>query len=210
MVIEQAIFTSAQTDRSDGYQLVVASRGIVSEDRRELTVWGPSHDSLLTAGGEASSVGFFRLPSGSYCVSKTVAAGPEYSGRGGQRIYTHYLVVPPEALARFGNNPFAVLYAAIADALLRTGAAQTADELNRLGETAQQQLRRGAHQDIGTDAALAQQVTRLQGLSAQGAHGEEDDHVVARLVILIPGVMHQPVATGKDILPQRLEQDLLR
>ena len=114
MVIEQAIFTSAQTDRSEGYHLVVASRGIVSEDRRELTVWGPSHDSLLMTGGEASSVNFFRLPSGSFCVSKTVAAGPEYSGRGGERIYTHYLVVPPEALARFGNNPFAVLYAAVA------------------------------------------------------------------------------------------------
>ena len=114
MIIEQAIFTSAQTDRSDGYQLVAASRGIVSEDRRELTVWGPSHDSLLMSGGEVSSVNFFRLPSGSYCVSKTVAAGPEYSGRGGMRIYTHCLVVPPEALARFGNNPFAVLYAAMA------------------------------------------------------------------------------------------------
>jgi hypothetical protein len=66
------------------------------------------------AGGDVSSVNFFRLPSGSYCISKTVAAGPEYSGRGGERIYTNNLVVPPEALARFGNNPFAVLYAAVA------------------------------------------------------------------------------------------------
>ncbi|MCH8923700.1 MAG: hypothetical protein IIA67_11215 [Planctomycetes bacterium] len=93
---------------------MAVSRGIVSQDRRELRVWGPSHDSLLTAGNEPSSVNFFRLPSGAYCVSKTVAAGPEYSGRGGERIYTHYLVVPPEVLARFGNNPFAVLYAAVA------------------------------------------------------------------------------------------------
>lgn len=118
MVIDQAIFTSAQTARSDGYHLVATSRGIVSEDRRALRVWGPSHDSLLTGSGEASSINFFPLPSGSYCVGKTVAAGPEYSGRGGDRIYTNYLVVPPEALARFGNNPFAVLYAAVAGGYL--------------------------------------------------------------------------------------------
>ncbi len=42
----------------------------------------------------------------------TVPAGWEYSGRGGMRVYTHCLIVPPEALAHFANNPFEILHAA--------------------------------------------------------------------------------------------------
>ena len=45
-------------------------------------------------------------------MSKSVAAGPEYSGRGGWRVFTQCLVVPADDLARFANNPFAVLRAA--------------------------------------------------------------------------------------------------
>jgi hypothetical protein len=113
-VVEQAIFTSAETERSAGYQLVAKSPGVVEADARELAVWCPSHDSLLESGVEALSINFHPLPSGAYCVSRTMAAGWEYSGRGGHRVYTHCLVVAPEVLARFANNPFAVLRAAVA------------------------------------------------------------------------------------------------
>lgn len=118
MLIEQAIFTSAKTVRFDGYQLVACSRGVSEEDSRELAVWGPSHGALCEARDEASSVNFHRLTSGVCCVSKTVAAGEEFSGRGGARIYTQYLLVPSEVFARFANNPFAVLRAAWAKGLL--------------------------------------------------------------------------------------------
>lgn len=114
MFIEQAIFTSAATDRAQGYQLISHSPGLSEADARELAVWGPSHDSLLERPGERSSVNFFRLGSGFYCVSRTSLAGAEYSGRGGEVVYTQFLVVPPEVLARFRNNPFAVLRAATA------------------------------------------------------------------------------------------------
>lgn len=113
-VVEQAIFTSAETGRSAGYQLVARSPGVAEADARELAVWCPSHDSLLELGAEALSINFHPLPSGAYCVSRTTAAGWEYSGRGGHRVYTHCLVVAPEVLARFANNPFAVLRAAVA------------------------------------------------------------------------------------------------
>jgi len=116
--VEQAIFTSAETDRSAGYQVVSKSDGVCEADARQLAVWGPSHESLLELGPDAVSVNFHPLPSGAYCVSRTAPAGWEYSGRGGYRVYTHCLIVPPEVLGRFANNPFALVRAAQAGGAL--------------------------------------------------------------------------------------------
>ena len=121
MLIEQAIFTSTQTDRAEGYQLAGRSNGLSAADARELAVWGPSHDSLLEQPGEPASTNFHRLSSGSFCVSRTTLAGAEYSGRGGPQVYTQFLVVPPPLLARFSNNPFAILRAATASGALGVG-----------------------------------------------------------------------------------------
>jgi len=115
--VEQAIFTSAVTDRSAGYHVVAQSPGVCEADVRELAVWCPSHDSLLEWGPEAESFNFHPLPSGGYCISRTTPAGWEYSGRGGHRIYTHCLLVPRDVLARFANNPFSVIRAATAAGL---------------------------------------------------------------------------------------------
>jgi hypothetical protein len=124
MNVEQAIFTSAKTDRSAGYQVIGHSPGVHQIDVRELAVWCPSHDSLLEQSAEAVSFNFHPLPSGAYCVSRTVPAGWEYSGRGGMRVYTHCLIAAPEVLAHFANNPFAVLQAA-----LSAGAMQIRDPI---------------------------------------------------------------------------------
>lgn len=112
--IEQAIFTSAETDRGSGYQVVAASPRVLDVDRRELAVWGPSHDALLDSGADSVSLNFFHLPSGAFCVSRTTPAGWEYSRQGGHRVYTHCLVVPPEVLQRFANHPIALARAAVA------------------------------------------------------------------------------------------------
>ena len=61
--VEQAIFTSAETGRSAGYQLVARSPGVAEADARELAVWCPSHDSLLEL-GEPLSVNFHPLQIG--------------------------------------------------------------------------------------------------------------------------------------------------
>lgn len=114
MLIEQAIFTSAKTERAQGYQLVGRSPGLSDADARDLAVWGPSHDSLQGSSGSRGSTNFFQLASGHYCVSRTSTAGAEYSGRGGEVVHTRFLVVPPEVLARFANNPFTLLRAATA------------------------------------------------------------------------------------------------
>jgi hypothetical protein len=119
MLVEQAIFTSAKTPRGEGYQLVARSPGLVEADARELAEWGPSHHALADKGPNAVSFNFFPLPSGAYCASRTTPAGGEYSQRSGPRIYTQCLVVSPDLLARFANNPLAVLKAALADGHLR-------------------------------------------------------------------------------------------
>jgi hypothetical protein len=116
--VEQVIYTSAVTDRGAGYQIVARSPGLHDEDARELAVWCPSHDSFLDLGPDAVSHNFHPLPSGAYCISRTVPAGWEYSGRGGVRVYTHCLIVAPEVLLRFSNNPFALLKAALAGGML--------------------------------------------------------------------------------------------
>jgi hypothetical protein len=110
--IEQAIFTSARTDRGVGYHVVATSPGVGKADRRELAIWGPSHDSLLKTGADAVSFNFFPLPSGAFCISHTTPVGWEYSGRGGARIHTHCLIVPTEMLLRYANHPLALARAA--------------------------------------------------------------------------------------------------
>jgi len=118
VLIEQAIFTSAQTSHRDGYQLVSTSSGVHQEDAQELSSWGPSHDSLLSTNTCIGSVNFHRLQSGNFSISKTLPAGFEYSGRGGHEIYTHFLIVSPELLERFANDPFRLLEAASASGKL--------------------------------------------------------------------------------------------
>jgi hypothetical protein len=112
--MEQAIFTSAETNRASGYHLVCRSSGIGEVEARELTAWAPSHDSLLVQAASARSINFFALASGAFCASRTVTAGQEYSERGGWRVLTKCLVVSAADLARFANNAFAVVRAALA------------------------------------------------------------------------------------------------
>ncbi|HVA49465.1 MAG TPA: hypothetical protein VNH11_24070 [Pirellulales bacterium] len=119
MLVEQAIFTSADTGRRDGYQLVATSPGVDEADLRALASRGPSHDSLWETGDDAMSVNCYALPSGCYCVSKTTPAGQEHSGRRGPRVYTQCLVVGRELLADFANNALALLNAAFAQGHLR-------------------------------------------------------------------------------------------
>ncbi len=118
MRLEQAVFTSIKGPRLDGYQLAGASSGSVGELAKELTVWGPAHDSLWDTRQDARSVNFHPLSTGDYCLSCTTLAGEEFSGRGGGRVYTQMFVVPRDLLPRFANDPFLVLRALAASGRL--------------------------------------------------------------------------------------------
>ena len=111
MRLEQAIFTSVRSTRLDGYQLAATSGGIGEAVAKELTIWGPAHDSLWDTRHDGRSVNFHPLATGDYCVSCTTLAGAEYSGRGGGRVYSQMFVVPREALERFAWDPFLILRA---------------------------------------------------------------------------------------------------
>jgi len=111
MRLEQAIFTSVKGGRMDGYQLAARSSGISEALAKELTGWGPAHDSLWDTRRDARTVNFHPLTSGDFCLSWTTIGGAEYSGRGGGRVYTQMFVLPREAVTRFASDPFLILRA---------------------------------------------------------------------------------------------------
>lgn len=111
MCVKQAIYTSVRTGRNEGYQLAARSPGLSDHEVRELTQWGPGHDSLYQESPAATSINFHPMESGSYCVSQTQLAGREYSGRGGRRVHTHMFLITPRKLLRFANNPFRIMEA---------------------------------------------------------------------------------------------------
>jgi hypothetical protein len=112
-LVEQAVFTAPKSGHTAGYQVVAKSSGVGEADAQELAAWGPTHDSMHHTGPDAESFNFHPLPSGMYCISRTVPAGWAH-GDGTQIAYTQCLLAPPEVLLRFGNNPFAIIHAATA------------------------------------------------------------------------------------------------
>lgn len=124
MCVKQAVYTSVRTGRNEGYQLAARSPGISDQEARELMQWGPGHDSLYPDSPAETSINFHHVESGAYCVSQTKLAGREYSGRGGRRVHTHMVLVPPQTLLRFANNPFRVM-----DALIAAGRVESCEDV---------------------------------------------------------------------------------
>ncbi len=104
--VEQAIFASLDTDGQPRYHVLAQSAGVCSADARELAVWEPSRDSLFDDAPDAESLNFHPLPSGAYCISRSLPSGRHRDGS--RRIFTHCLIIPADVLTRFANNPFAV------------------------------------------------------------------------------------------------------
>ncbi len=109
---DQAIFTSASSSRGEGYRIVAASAGLSSEERRSIQQCAPSHGGLCSGDADFVSVGFVPLASGRLCVFRSTHAGMEQTGRGGRRVYSHFLILAAEDFSAFDNNPFDILRAA--------------------------------------------------------------------------------------------------
>ncbi|MGC8639509.1 MAG: hypothetical protein ACP5XB_06480 [Isosphaeraceae bacterium] len=108
MKAEQAIFTSLPRHGRGGYHLVSRSRGVAAGDAQALARWAPSHGSLIVDEKNRTSVNFHPLPSGRYALSRTCAGPPEYSGRGGAQLYTHFLIVDDATLEAVRFQPFLI------------------------------------------------------------------------------------------------------
>lgn len=118
MWIEQAIYSRAASGHTNHYELTAQSRGISPSDASALAIWGPAHDCLLDTSSRASSINFFPLPSGSYCISRSCAytRGMSHDGARGltsdaSEVLTHALVIPASSLAEVHNDPFAIVTA---------------------------------------------------------------------------------------------------
>ena len=119
MEVNQAIFTSTRSRKSQGYHVVAISSGVDQELLRQLHVWGPSHASLLSDETNAESLNFHPLSDKRYAVSRTVYGGPEYSGRGGFQVFTRYLILHEDQLQGYAFNALEFAYTALALGALR-------------------------------------------------------------------------------------------
>jgi hypothetical protein len=117
-LIEQVAFTGAETENSAGPWRVAASPGVFEADVEQILAWGPTQEMLLGSGPDAAGLHFHRLPSGAFAIGRTVACGRRSGARGGLPVATQCLVVPSRTMARFSNNPFALLRVVDAGGLL--------------------------------------------------------------------------------------------
>ncbi len=101
-----------------GYRIVAASGGLQRTEAGEITARAPSGDGLCGASTDAVGAASFPLTSGRFAVLRSVYAGKEPTGRGGQRTYTRVFILDADGYRRFHNNPFEVLRAAEAAGLL--------------------------------------------------------------------------------------------
>ncbi len=109
--IDQAIFTSARTRTSQGYRVTASTAGVTADETRVIATSSPSHQSLADDSAEAQGLAFYELPSGRFCIARTIHAGCEQTARGGHRVLTQTFVLSPDQFALFGCNAFSVLRA---------------------------------------------------------------------------------------------------
>lgn len=120
---DQAIFTSIRGPMGEGYRIVASCRGIKSEEKQAITRSSPSHEALCWSPEEEPSPGawfaaaFYPLPTGRLCVAYSCYAGMEHTARGGQRVYTHAVILDAQHFAACGFNAMHVIRAMIAGGL---------------------------------------------------------------------------------------------
>ena len=108
----------------EGYRIVAASRGVRPEEKQSITRHSPSHEGLCHPSGDSGEppdglqgIAFYPLPTGRFCVGLSCPAGAEHTGRGGQRVYTHNVIIEPDDWLKWGYNPFNVFRAMVAAGL---------------------------------------------------------------------------------------------
>lgn len=119
MRLEQALFTSARTRRSSGYQLVARSAGVSDQLAETLRLWGPSHGAFVDESPEADCLSCFPTGAESCAVARTLYGGPEYSGRGGLQLVTRFLLVRNSQLAGYRGDALLLARTALALGRLR-------------------------------------------------------------------------------------------
>jgi len=104
ITVDQGVFTSIRSHTGEGYRLIAATPGIRADERAEITRRCPSHGSLCDDSPDAVGMSFFTLTSERHYIAIHCHAGVEHTARGGQRVYTHFVVVDGMQFGRFGND----------------------------------------------------------------------------------------------------------
>ena len=86
-------------------------------EKSAIEAWGPSHGALILDPNNRSSVNFHQLLSGRYALSRTIEGRPEYSGRGGRQLYTHFLIFDTDILVKSMYQPFSIHRDALAQGI---------------------------------------------------------------------------------------------
>lgn len=105
---EHGIFTSMRSATGEGYRLIATSPGMTVEEKQELTRCFPSHGSLVLGPGITHGLLAYPLSSGRHCIACCCHAGLEQSARGGQRVYTHFVLMDTTFVERMQANPLPV------------------------------------------------------------------------------------------------------
>lgn len=113
MQVEQAVFTSANTQRMRGYQLIAQSPGISDHVARQISLWCPSQSALQASDADFECLSFFRVTDESVAIARSIRGGPEYSARGELEIVTLLLVLRNDQLAGYDFHPLAVALTAM-------------------------------------------------------------------------------------------------
>jgi hypothetical protein len=131
VVLQQTLFASVQAGENEGYQIAGSSPGVDADTRRELTAWGPSHDSLQPGVEDAGSINGHALADGRYCLSLTRTVSDEYSGRG-RNVATWVLIAGADAIELCGRHPLRLLESALAAGWTR---ADVTEEISLIGKS---------------------------------------------------------------------------
>lgn len=102
IAVEQGVFTSIRSHTGEGYRIITATPGIKADERAEITRRCPSHGSFCEDSADAVGMSFFTLASERHFVAIHCHAGVEHTARGGQRVYTHFVVLDQAQFGRFG------------------------------------------------------------------------------------------------------------
>jgi len=165
---DQAIFTSLPRRGRAGYHLVARSPGVCELEAQALAAWAPSHGGLIVDANNRISVNFHPLVTGRYAVARTCTGPAEYSGRGGQQLFTHSLIVDEAGLEAVGYQPFA-LYR---DAMARGYLVYQPDPAAVLSPVVLSRLHRPRGASLRPELAASLDLNSLSRLREQLASGQ--------------------------------------
>jgi len=117
---DQVVFTSIRSPTGQGYRIIAASSGVRPDEKTEITRCCPSHDSLCQSENESQGLLSYTLQSGRQCIAYCCHAGREHTARGGQRVYTHMVLLDQNEFQRFHYHPVYV-HALLADHVQQQG-----------------------------------------------------------------------------------------